>query len=263
MCGYSDCTVAFVSNSGQTICFRLFVAALLGVATGLTYFVLVRTASGQAADHRMLSWFDPTLTRASGEVPLPLTVPAPVLFAGTLFAVCVIGLSRRAVRRTVVAVVLMGVAAALAQLLKLALDRPDLAQKIRYTDNSFPSGHVTVAAVCVFALMLVLPTRTRWVVAVAGSVWVCAVGISTLVAGWHRPSDFLGGVLLAATCYAAATTFVVKSTPAGYEAQQNNTVPLPRINNPALSRQLSELPRALKGSGGAAGLLSGRPDRST
>jgi membrane-associated phospholipid phosphatase len=198
-------TVDGVSDSARTISLRLTVAALLAVATGLTYVVLVHTASGQAADHRMLSWFDPTFTRASGEVPFPLTIPAPAVFTVILIAVTVIGLSRRLARQTLVAVVLMGVAAVLAHLLKAALDRPDLAQRIRYTDNSFPSGHVTVAAVCVFALILVLPPRTRWFVVVVGSVWVVAVGISTLVAGWHRPSDFLGGVLLAATCYAAAS----------------------------------------------------------
>jgi membrane-associated phospholipid phosphatase len=190
---------------------RLVVAALLAVAAGLAYVILVRTAGGQAADHWLLSYFDPTFTRASGEVPVPLRIPAPAVFAVTLLAVCVIGLSRRVFRRTTVAVMLMGVAAALAQLLKTGLDRPDLAQRIRYTDNSFPSGHVTVAAVCVFALLLVVPPLARWFVAVPGAVWAGAVGISTLVVGWHRPSDVLGGVLLAAACYAAATAFVVES----------------------------------------------------
>lgn len=218
-----------MSNSAPAIRLRLFVAALLAVATGLTYLILVRTADGQIADRWILSWFDPTLTRASGEVPLPLRIPAPAVFIVTMLVVCVIGLSRKVIRRTVVAVVLMGVAACLAQLLKVALDRPDLGQRIRYTSNSnsFPSGHVTAAAVCVFALMLVLPVSIRWVVAVLGSVWVGAVGISTLAAGWHRPSDFLGGVFLAATCYAVATAFVTENA----LSSQNTTVPLPRLTS--------------------------------
>ncbi|MCE7003670.1 phosphatase PAP2 family protein [Kibdelosporangium philippinense] len=208
---------------------RLPVAVLLAVATSVTYVVMVGTAGGQLLDYEMLSWFDPTFTRASGEVPLPLTVPAPALFVGTLIVVCVIGLGRRVIRRTVVAVVLMVVAAALAQLLKVGLARPDLAQQIPYTDNSFPSGHVTVAAICVFAVLLVVPGRAQWFVAVPGFVWVGAVGISTLVAGWHRPSDFLGAVLLAASCYATATAFVVeradhRHSPAGQRHAQGHRV---------------------------------------
>ncbi|MBP2326281.1 membrane-associated phospholipid phosphatase [Kibdelosporangium banguiense] len=194
------------------------------MATVVTYLVLVRTAEGQATDHTVLSWFDPTLTRMSGEVPWPLKIPVTMLFAGTLFVVCAIGLSRRAYRRTVMAALLMGVTAALAQLLKSSLERPDLAHQIRYTENSFPSGHVTVAAVCVFALLLVVPANVRLIVAAPGLVWIGAVGVSTLVTGWHRPSDFLGAVLLAASCYAVATAFVVESTPAPIDRPQEHAL---------------------------------------
>jgi membrane-associated phospholipid phosphatase len=181
------------------------VAALLAVAVGVTFVLFVCTVEGQLVDHEVMALFDPAFVRASGEVPVPLRVPVAGLFVGTLVVVVVVGLWRRVVRRMVAAVVAMGVTAGIAELLKEGLVRPDLAEELRRTGNSFPSGHVTAAAVSVFALLLVSDGVARWVVGVIGWVWVGAVGVSTLGAGWHRPSDVVGGVLLAAAVYMAAT----------------------------------------------------------
>ncbi|MFI5613699.1 phosphatase PAP2 family protein [Amycolatopsis sp. NPDC051903] len=202
-----------MNNRVLSIAWRLVAAAVLAVATGVTYLVLVRTEAGQEADQRILETFDPSFTRASGEVPLPLEVPVPVLFTIALALVVVIGLVRRAYLRTVAAVGLMAVTAGVAQLLKAALDRPGLAEEIHSTSNSFPSGHVSVAAMSVFALLLVVPRLARFAVAPLGLAWIVAVGVSTLTVGWHRPSDCLGGFLLAATGYALASAFVVARPP--------------------------------------------------
>lgn len=199
-----------MNNRVLSIAWRLVAAVLLVVATGVTYLLLVRTESGQEADQRVLETFDPSFTRASGEVPLPLEVPVPALFALALVLVVVIGLARRAYRRTAAAVGLMVVVAGFAQLLKVALDRPNLAERIHSTSNSFPSGHVTVAAMSVFALLLVLPRLGRFVAAPLGVAWIVAVGVSTLTVGWHRPSDCLGGFFLAAAGYALASACVVE-----------------------------------------------------
>lgn len=207
-----------------SIAWRLTAAALLVVAVGLTYVLLVRTESGQEADQRILETFDPSFTRASGEVPLPLEVPVPALFALALVLVVVIGLARRAHRRTAAAVGLMVVVAGFAQLLKAALERPNLAERIHSTSNSFPSGHVTVAAMSVFALLLVLPRAARFVAAPLGLSWIVAVGVSTLTVGWHRPSDCLGGFFLAAAGYALASACALERRPQRLPADATTVV---------------------------------------
>jgi membrane-associated phospholipid phosphatase len=230
-----------MSNRVWPASLRWIVAALLAVAMGVTYVLFVWTVEGQVVDHQIMSLFDPTFVRASGEVPVPLQVPVPALFVGTLVVVLVVGLWRRDARRTVAAVALMGVTAGIAEVLKEGLIRPDLAEELRRTSNSFPSGHVTAAAVSVFALLLVSAGAARWVVGLAGWAWVGAVGVSTLVAGWHRPSDVVGGILLAATVYMATTALtrepVLQKGPAmatppwpGYDRHPEDTVPQWRVS---------------------------------
>lgn len=70
--------------------------------------------------------------------------------------------------------------------------------------NSFPSGHTTVVAAGVAALMLVAPRVLRPVVAFAGTAAITLTGASTVVAGWHRPSDVVGAVLVVLAWTAAA-----------------------------------------------------------
>jgi membrane-associated phospholipid phosphatase len=62
--------------------------------------------------------------------------------------------------------------------------------------NSFPSGHTTAAASIAAALLLVVPASYRGRAALAGLLLTAAVGLSTIVLGWHYPSDVLGGLLV-------------------------------------------------------------------
>src|SRR5699024_1991314 len=68
---------------------------------------------------------------------------------------------------------------------------------IEITPNSFPSGHTTLAATAMIALVLAAG-RARLVLAPLGAVWATAVGVGTLVAGWHRPSDVIGAMAVVA-----------------------------------------------------------------
>lgn len=79
---------------------------------------------------------------------------------------------------------------------KVLLSRPDFGHGVL---NSLPSGHTTVAASAVAATLLVAPAFSRSIVALVGSFVVMVTGASTIVAGWHRPSDVLAalGVSLA------------------------------------------------------------------
>ncbi len=83
------------------------------------------------------------------------------------------------------------------QVLKhMVLDRPALLDIARADVNTFPSGHTTVAASVAAGLLIAVPRRWRPVVAVAGTVYTGATGISTLIGQWHRPSDVVAAVLV-------------------------------------------------------------------
>ncbi|MFM7145050.1 MAG: phosphatase PAP2 family protein [Actinomycetales bacterium] len=90
-------------------------------------------------------------------------------------------------------------AVASAEVLKVVLPRPDLAPKLEammgeHAANSFPSGHVTIVTASVLAALVVLPAQARLRLALLGGVLVAAVSCAVVAAGWHRPSDALGGL---------------------------------------------------------------------
>lgn len=66
--------------------------------------------------------------------------------------------------------------------------------------NSAPSGHTTFAAASVSLLFLASPKRLRPTVAVIGMFFTLAAGYSTVVNGWHRPSDVITAILVT-TCW--------------------------------------------------------------
>lgn len=69
--------------------------------------------------------------------------------------------------------------------------------------GSFPSGHATIATGFALAVASTLDpklARRCWGPLVA---WVSLVAAGTVAAGWHRPSDAVGGVLLAVIWHSA------------------------------------------------------------
>ncbi|NTW41804.1 MAG: phosphatase PAP2 family protein, partial [Cellulomonadaceae bacterium] len=118
-------------------------------------------------------------------------------------------------RRVVLALqvaVLMGGANLTTQVLKhVVLSRPDLAldDSLR---NTLPSGHTTAAASVAAALVLVVPRRVRPAAALVGAAYTVATGISTLVGGWHRPSDVVAAVLVVLGWAGLATALGARGT---------------------------------------------------
>ncbi|MEU5909472.1 phosphatase PAP2 family protein [Micromonospora sp. NPDC047527] len=190
---------------GAAVCFL--------VALGLTGVLFVWTYPGQWVDGLLL----PRAERGGGyEQQTDLVGPAKAvlatfgdrtLLAALLGGLLLVGLlGRRLLAGVVGAAMVLGAAVA-AGAAKSALPRPDLAIQSSTTHNSFPSGHVAVAAALLLAYMLVLPGWARRWLALPGAAGVSVIGAATMIAGWHRFSDVLGGVLLSATlfCLAAAT----------------------------------------------------------
>lgn len=61
---------------------------------------------------------------------------------------------------------------------------------------SLPSGHTTVVISLVLAALLIAPHGTRFAITLVGSIIATLAGASTVVAGWHRPSDVLAALLV-------------------------------------------------------------------
>ena len=121
---------------------------------------------------------------------------ASALLAGgfILFAL----VRRRDFLRPAVAGALLLGAAGSTQLLKhVVLVRPDLNISAA-SMNSFPSGHTTFAAAAMAAIFIVAPVAHRPPVALLGWGYAAIAGASTLVLGWHRPSDVIAAYLVVA-----------------------------------------------------------------
>ncbi|WP_422770433.1 phosphatase PAP2 family protein [Plantactinospora sp. WMMC1484] len=196
---------------------RAGLGGLLGFV--LTAVGFVGTAAGQSLDGRLL----PRAERGGGyEQPTDLVGPAKAVLAcfgdlrllGLLVgAILLLGVLNRRPWAGLAGVLLVGAAVVAASAAKQAIIRPDLAVPTSTTHNSFPSGHVTAAMALLLATLLVLPAPARWWVALPGAVGVCAVGAATMIAGWHRFSDVVGGVLLAATLFCPVAAALARPRP--------------------------------------------------
>ncbi len=94
--------------------------------------------------------------------------------------------------------------------LKLLLERPDLLAGAAYaTGNSFPSGHVAIVSSLALAAVLVVPRRIRALVAVVGAGLVATVGVSTMIAGWHRLADVEGAIFISLAWASFVTAVLV------------------------------------------------------
>ena len=178
----------------------IFVMAAFGVAVAfvVVYLVGVRTRTGQQLDERA---FDGARLgqRSIAPVTLSLLDSLPVIAVVIAFLVAVVV---TAVRRNWASFVIAMVAAALAnlatQVLKeLVLDRPDFGVH-GYAFNSFPSGHTTLAASAALVFFLAVSPNLRPMAAAMGAVFTIVTGVSTLANQWHRPSDVIAALLVAA-----------------------------------------------------------------
>lgn len=178
---------------------RRICAAVLGaLLVGTLAWVALRSPTGQALDtvlmESVMSW-DGALGRLGVVVTGLVSLEASVVVAAV---VVVVALLRR---RPTLAGRALGIAIganASTQLLKAALDRPDLGVST-VLENSLPSGHVTFAASVSLALVVVAPEWFRTPAAWLGWLWTSLMGITVMVYAWHRPADVIAAVAVAGT----------------------------------------------------------------
>ncbi len=174
------------------------IAAIQVIAFVAVYRFFVLTERGQALDTIALASNELGTNRLGGPVNAVLNAISVVAVVIAMVVVGFIALVRRRVALAVTSVVLIAGANATVELLKRYLHRPDLGidPERAVAGNSFPSGHTAIAASVVVALVLVLPPKARGAGAVIGTFYAALVGVFTMSAGWHRPSDAVGALLI-------------------------------------------------------------------
>lgn len=177
-----------------------YVVAATGFAGAflLTYGVAVRTARGQRFENAVLagrSGASPEALQTATDRLDQLTVG---MLAAAVVALVVVGLVRRRVLLGLAAAGVVAGSLVLAEVLKrVVLTRPLLVDAPGdIAENSFPSGHTTIAVSLMVAATLVVPYALRPLTALVVAAWGVGVSGYTVTAGWHRPSDTIGADLL-------------------------------------------------------------------
>ncbi len=183
--------VSFTMLRPQSVATPLAAAVgAIGVLLAVT-LVALHTGAGQRLDERarlaVVAGRDAELTVLSllGRVSIGAVLAVSV--------VCVVlAIMRGRVRLAAAALMVIVGANVTTQLLKEVLLERSALDVI--APNSLPSGHTTVVASAVGALLLVTPRALRLLLGVAGAFVVAITGASTIVAGWHRPADIVAAL---------------------------------------------------------------------
>jgi membrane-associated phospholipid phosphatase len=160
----------------------------------LVYRVAVRTRRGQAleliaSNGRLIQ--PPRLQGAAADLLQTISVGSLAVVMMILLGIAL--LRRQRMLALTTAVMVLGAVVTTEILKREVFTRPPL---LGHGPNSFPSGHSTVALSVVMAVIFVQAPHHRTVAALVGVPYALAIGTATVVAGWHRPSDVLGGWLV-------------------------------------------------------------------
>ncbi len=204
--------VARRASGGVVVC---------GAALIFGYWLFVQTRTGQQIDDLA---YDGRLALGNRFERLDDALLDEISIAVVAVAALVLvaaGVVRGCRWRGLLAAAAFGGAIVAAELLKHVLVRPVL-----YADpgvashtlglETYPSGHTTISTSFVLAVLLVCPSRARpWLAVIAGAI-SASYATGVLFAGWHRPSDALGGLALSGAalgCAAALVAWIERQQP--------------------------------------------------
>ncbi|GAB3392837.1 hypothetical protein GCM10027568_20880 [Humibacter soli] len=165
------------------------------VALGGTYWVFIRVPYGRAIDGASYS----AAAHFGGLVDagnlFRLVVPVLIVLVAIAFGIVAL-VARRWADALRASAIVVG-SFLLAEALKLTLPGPTMGAAGQ-AGNTFPSGHVAVAVSGVIALAVLLPWRPwRWPVVALATVATVGVAWTSTLSFAHRPSDVIGGALVA------------------------------------------------------------------
>jgi PAP2 superfamily len=180
------------------------------VLVAALYLVFVQTRPGQRIDDAALEGRDALAAEeidAADDLLRSVDVASVALLGGAIVGVALV---RGQPRLALAAGAVIVGANVTTQVLKKVLPRPDrLASDPLSIGNTLPSGHATVAMSIALAAVLVASPRYRGVVAVGGTLYGASMGVATLTAGWHRPSDAAAAFAVVVAWTAVAATWVL------------------------------------------------------
>lgn len=181
----------------------LVLAVVLGLlclagAAGI-YFFGVHTLHGQNYDEISFNGLKGAVPGWFAAVAQVLKMNGVVVVISLVVAVAALAVA--AVRKRwwlLGQIVVFGVVCYALAWLKRLLPRPFIINTISDHANSAPSGHTLLAAGASLALLLAVPRVWRALVGVLGAAYTVLVAVSLVDAQWHRPSDVLMSMLIAA-----------------------------------------------------------------
>lgn len=175
-------------------------AVVLAASFVVTYLFFVRTYVGQIVDERAFVGASAQHDAVYKFMGMVLGNVPTVAVGGGILATLVIGLVTRRFRHLVIALGAGVVAVIAAELAKHVFLERAATGATDLLDNSFPSGHATVAAAAGFAVFVVSPSRWRPLAAIIGGAFAVLTGIGLVIEQWHRPSDVVAAFMLVAVC---------------------------------------------------------------
>ena len=221
----------------------LLAVICLGMILGL-WGVFVLSRRGQELEAAALKGSEIGAHYISALAHTVLSVVSIQAAAALVGIILLIGLLRRSHRRAAWAVVAVVGSNLSAQALKYwILWRPDYNISARWDNaNTLPSGHTTMATSAAVALILLSGRRWRALSAWTGALFAIAMGYSTLVCQWHRPSDVMTAVLLSVAWGALAVAGGVWDS-TFYAVPQGRAANTGRDSDDAARRAPAPLPR--------------------
>lgn len=189
---------------------RAGLLAVLGFATTiLNWWIMVGTERGQVLDQLALRGSEIGSHRIDETASALLSIVSMPVAVGLVLAILVVGLWGPARRRAWWAAGVVIAINVSTQVLKYwILWRPDFGMSARVDGaNTLPSGHTAMAASAAVALILVCGPAVRRPAAWIGAILTAAMGYSTLVNQWHRPSDVIAAITLAVGWAALGVAF--------------------------------------------------------
>ncbi|MEV5412349.1 phosphatase PAP2 family protein [Thermopolyspora sp. NPDC052614] len=178
----------------------------------LVYALAVCTRRGQLLEDAVLDAYLAVSTGPRARVALDALAHISVFsLAGAVVAVFAIGIVRRRPLLAVTSSGLIVASVVVTEFVKLAVVRPLLLDSGVHRENqSFPSGHTTIAISVMCGLALVAPYRARVAAVFLGSLWGIGIAVATVTGNWHRPSDTIGSELITLACTCAALILLAR-----------------------------------------------------